>query len=233
MALSDETLNQEHLALRWGGFCGILGSLSLVVVFVFLAVLTGLETVAIEAEMKRFPDIRPIRIIENSMYLLAIALWTVHSAAMYFGLREKALAPALLGIVFMILGLCVLAVGAVPHTMTDPISSLYHADGATADQQAVLITAWTTMQGIVDMFVVTGLALTPLGMGLLGLGMLRSRTYGRRYGWIGLFLAAAGLVAGVLCLIGPTDIAAIGMFAVIFFHAIIGWGAFRARLPGA
>lgn len=230
MARSKSVLEQEQAALQWGGICGVLGSLSLVAVFVFLSVLIGLDMLAIEAEIQRFPDIRVIRVIENTMYLLAIALWSVHSVVLFIGLRRHALAPALLGVVFMILGLCVLAVGAIPHTMTDPISDLYHAAGASPARQDVLVIAWTAVQGLVDTLVITGLTLTPLGMGFLGLAMHRSPDYGRAFGRVGLFLAAAGFVSSIYILVGPSDMAALGIFAVIFFHAILGWRSARLRL---
>ena len=219
--------DQELAAIKWGGLAGILGSLCLIAVFVFLAALVGLETLDVEEELQRYPEIRTTRVVENSMYLVAIALWAVHTAALFLALRRTSLAPALVGSVMMGLGLIVLATGAIPHTMTDPISALYHAPGATPETQAMSVVAWHVIQGIVDTLVITGLALTPIGMGFLGLAMLSHATYQSWFGWTSILFAVAGAASAVSIVMTPSDIAAIGVFAVIFFNIIVGWRTFR------
>lgn len=228
MNTTETHQSQSASALRWGGASGMLGSLSLLFVFGMLAALVGLETLAIEGEIQRYPEIRSIRALENTMYLLATALWTVHTAALLVALRETAFGPALVGGVTLALGTTILATGAVPHTATDPLSGLYHAAGATPESKAVAVAVWQGVQGIVDALVVTGLVLTPIGMAFLGLAMMRDPRFGGTFGAIALLLGLAGAGAALLILAEPSDIAAIGIFAVVFFHLIIGWRTFRA-----
>lgn len=218
---------QENAALWWGGVAGMLGSALLFTVFVFLAILVGLETIAPEAEMARFPEVMTARIVENTFYLLALACWTVHTAALFVALRRTALAPALAGAVMSALGLVILATGAVPHTATAVISDLYVAAAGDAEARAMLLVTWQAVQGLVDALVVTGLVLTPIGMGLLGVAMHRSPAFGPGAGRIGMVIGLAGLVAAVMILVNPNDVAAIGIFGLIFFHLLIGWKLVR------
>ncbi len=67
--------------------------------------------------------------VENSLYLVILLLWVTHSLALYRALRETSPTPALFGTVLSILGLGVLAAGALPHVATAPLSDLYHAPG--------------------------------------------------------------------------------------------------------
>ncbi|MDJ1008132.1 MAG: hypothetical protein QNJ13_09950 [Paracoccaceae bacterium] len=219
--------SSERRAIRWSGVAGMAGSLSLLAVFAFLAAFVGLETVAGEAELRRFPEVLPYRIVENAFYLLALALWTFHTAGLFLVLRRTRFAAALAGGVFMGLGLAILAAGAVPHTATAPISALYHAPGATPETRAALLAVWTALQGLTDMFFVTGLALTPLGMGCFGLSMMRAPGYGPVAGWLALAFALAGTVAALRILVVPDDVAALGIFALVFFHAVVGWRSSR------
>ncbi len=43
----------------------------------------------------RFPDVRSVRTLENNLYLVTLAFWTVHHPALYRALRQESLAPAL------------------------------------------------------------------------------------------------------------------------------------------
>lgn len=92
----------------------------------------------------------------------------------------------------------------------------------------MLVVAWQVSEGWVDSFVVTGIALTPVGMLLFGVAMLIAPGYGKIAGGIGLLLGAAGIDAAVMSLIEECDTVAIGVFALVFFHMIIGWSTFRA-----
>jgi hypothetical protein len=219
--------SQEQSALRWGGLSGFLGSVLLLGVFGMLAAFVGLETVEGEAAVARFPDIRWARIIENTAYLLTLALWALHSVVLLIALRHTRFGMALAGAVMSFLGLAVLAAGAIPHTATTAISELYHAPETAAELKPVLVVAWQTSQAWVDTFVVTGIALTPIGMLLFGIAMLSTPSYGKWMGWIGILLAAAGIYAAVMSLIEEGDIVAIGVFALVFFHVIVGWRTFR------
>lgn len=219
--------DQEREALRWGGLAGMLGSGLLVGVFGFLAALGFSETLDAQGAIERFPQAKTARIVENTFYLLAVALWAFHTVVLFLALKRTRFAPALFGSAMMIIGLVILATGAVPHTATAPISDLYHAANASPESTSTLIVAWVVVQGLVDALVVTGLVLTPIGMGFLGLAMIGNAAYGKTLGGISLLLALAGMIAAVLILINPNDIAAVGIFALVFFHLIIGFRTFR------
>lgn len=126
-----KTMDEERSVLRWGSLAGILGSIAFILVFVVVIVFAGMESVETEGEIMRFPDIRAARIVENGLYLVVLVLWVTHFLALYRALRGTGLAPALFGSVLGIVGLGVLAAGALPHVVQTPISDLYHAPGAT------------------------------------------------------------------------------------------------------
>ena len=223
---------QDQSALRWGGLSGILGSVLLLGVFGMLAAFVGLETVEGEAAVARFPDIRWVRIIENTAYLFTLALWALHSVALLIALRRARYGMALAAAILSFLGLAVLAAGAIPHTATTVISELYHAPETAADLRPVLVIAWQVSQGWVDSFVVTGIALTPFGMMLYGIAMLGAPSYGKWAGGVGILLGVAGTYAAVMSLMEESEIVAIGVFALVFFHFIVGWWTFRAASRG-
>ncbi len=123
----------ERGVLRWGGLTGILGGILMILVFVFVGVIVGLDPAGLDGPVERFPDVRAARTVENSLYLLVLIMWVPFFLALYRALREASLAPALFGSVLSILGLVVLAAGALPHVVTSRISDLYHGAGATSE----------------------------------------------------------------------------------------------------
>ena len=143
-------MDEEKSVLRWGGLAGILGGIIFILVFVIVIVFVGLDPAEPEGAVMRFPDIRAARTVENSLYLVVLILWVAHFLALYRALRRTSLAPALFGSVLGILGLGVLAAGALPHVAPAPISDLYHAPGATPEDQATLVLLWQATQGIFD-----------------------------------------------------------------------------------
>jgi hypothetical protein len=227
----DFTTN-EITAVKSGGLAGIFGSLLLVTVFGFLAILVGDNPVDAHGMIELFPEIKTVRIVENVFYLFCVALWALHAVTMFLVLRRGSFALALAGCVMAVLGLAILATGAIPHTATAPLSDLYHAVDATPENKAMLVVAWQVVQGLVDALVVTGLVLTPLGMGLFGLAMLRSPTYGIVAGWIGIVLGLVGAVSAGMILFESDEMAAVGIFALVFFNIIIGWRTFRIARVG-
>ena len=212
----------NHSTSMLGGLAGILGSALLLGVFALLSIFVGLETLDAQAALDRYPEIRWARIIENTAYLFALALWALHSVALFVVLRSASPAISLAAVVMSVLGLAILAAGAIPHTAETAISDLYHAPDTAAELIPVLIVAWEVSLAWVDTFVVTGLVLTPVGLLLYGIAMLRSDGFGSWAGWLSIFLAAAGIYAVAMGLIEGSDIVAVGIFALILFHIIIG-----------
>lgn len=220
---------QNQSTATMGGLAGILGSALLLGVFAFLSAFVGLETLDAQAALERYPDIRWARIIENTAYLFALALWALHSVTLFVVLRAVSPGTALAAMVMSVLGLAILAAGAIPHTAETVISDLYHAADATAELVPALIVAWEVSLGWVDTFVLTGLVLTPVGLLLYGIVMLRSPDIGALFGWMSILFGIAGLYAAFDGLIEETDMIAIGMFALVFFHIVIGLVSLRLR----
>jgi hypothetical protein len=228
-AMNDLQMMQEKSVLRWGGLAGILGGLLFIVVFAVVIAFVG----ANPAEPEGFPDIRAARTIENSLYLAALVLWVIHFLALYRALRGTSLAPALFGSVLAILGLGVLAAGALPHVATAPISDLYHAPGATPEDQATLVLLWQATQGIFDALLVVGLVLLPIGLIALGVAMLGAPAFGKGFGGVSVVLGVVGVVAASALLVDPlSPMAFVGVLALIVFHLVLGWKVYSlSRAP--
>lgn len=218
----------ERSVLRWGGLAGILGGVLFIVVFVFVGVFVGADPVESEGPIMRFPDVRAARTVENSLYLAVLILWVTHYLALYRALRATSLAPALFGSVLGILGLVVLAAGALPHVSAVPIADLYHAPGATPADQATLVLLWRATQGILNELLVVGLVLLPIGLIPLGVAMLGTPAFGRGFGALSVALGVIGVGAATVLLIDPLSlIAVVGFFALIAFHLVLGWKVYR------
>src|ERR687893_2861774 len=128
---AEQKMDEEQSVLRWGGLAGIVGGILLVAVFVIVGVFVGPDPAEPEALVMRFPDVRAAHTVEEVLYLGVLALWAIHFLALYRALRATNLAPALFGSTLGIMGLDVLAAGALPQVARTPISDLYHAPGAT------------------------------------------------------------------------------------------------------
>jgi hypothetical protein len=162
--------------------------------------------------------------LENSLYLVVLILWIAHFLALYRALRRTSLAPALFGSVIGIVGLGVLAAGALPHVATAPISDLYHAPGATPEDQATLVLLWQATEGIFDALFGVGLLVVPIGLITLGVAMLGAPAFGKGSGGISVVLGVIGVVAATVLLVDPlSPIAFVGVLALIVFNLVLGW----------
>jgi Domain of unknown function (DUF4386) len=228
-----KAIDEEKSALRWGGLAGILGGIIFIVVFVVVIAFVGADPAQPEREVMRFPDIRAARTIEDSLYLVVLILWVAHFLALYRALRERSLAPALFGSVIGIVGLGVLAAGALPHVATAPISDLYHAPGATPEDQATLVLIWQATEGIFDALFGVGLVLVPIGMVALGVAMLRAPAFGKGFGAVSVVVGVIGVVAASVLVVDPLSPSAfVGVLALIIFHLALGWKVYSlSRAP--
>src|SRR5919112_752835 len=221
-------MDEEQSVLRWGGLAGIVGGILLVAVFVIVGVFVGPDPAEPEALVMRFPDVRAAHIVEEVLYLGVLALWAIHFLALYRALRGTSLAPAL-----FLMGLVVLAAGALPQVARTPISDLYHAPGATPEDQATLVLLWQATQGIFDALLVVGLLLLPIGVIALGVAMLGTPAFGKGFGWMSLVVGVLGVAAGVALLIDPgSPIAIVSILSLIVFHIALGWKVYsQSRAP--
>jgi hypothetical protein len=228
-----KAMDEDKSVLRWGGLAGILGGIIFIVVFVIVIAFVGADPAQPEGEVMRFPDIRAARTLENSLYLVVLILWIAHFLALYRALRGTSLAPALFGSVIGIVGLGVLAAGALPHVATAPISDLYHAPGATTEDRAALVLMWQASEGIFDALFGVGLLLVPIGLIALGVAMLGAPAFGTGFGGISLVLGVIGVVAATVLLVDPLSPSAfVGVLALIVFHIVLGWKVYSlSRAP--
>src|SRR5918992_2117996 len=221
-------MDEEQSVLRWGGLAGIVGGILLVAVFVIVGVFVGPDPAEPEGLVMRFPDVRAAHIVEEGLYLGVLALWAIHFLALYRALRGTSPAPALFGSALGIMGLGVLAAGALPQVARTPISDLYHAPGASPEDQATLVLIWQATQGIFDALLVVGLLLLPIGVIALGVAMLGAPAFGQGFGWMSLMVGVLGVAAGVVLLIDPgSPIAIVSILSLIVFHIALGWKVYR------
>jgi hypothetical protein len=219
-----QIVNEEKKVLRWGGLAGVLGGILFILVFAIVIVFVGEGPAEPEGLVVRFPEIRGVRTVENGLYLVVLILWVNFFLALYRALRRTNLAPALFGSVLGIVGLVVLAAGALPHVATAPISDLYHAPGATPVDRATLVLLWQATQGIFDALLIVGLFILPMGLIALGVAMLGTPAFGKGFGRLSVVLGVAGLAAACVLLVDPlSPIAVAGFLALIVFHLVLGW----------
>jgi hypothetical protein len=235
MMMNDlQQMAQEKSVLHWGGLAGILGSIIFILVFVIVSVFVGEDPAELAGWVERFPNIRAARTAENGGYLLALILWVPHFLALYVALRRTSLAPALFGSGLGILGLAVLAAGAVPHIATAPLSDLYHEPGVTPADQAALALMWQATWGIFDALLFTGLVIIAAGITALGIAMLRTPAFGKGVGWLSVVIGVLGLAAGVVLMIDPGSlIAVVNVLSLIIFHLVLGWKVYRLSKKAA
>jgi hypothetical protein len=227
-----EKMEAERGVLRWGGLAGTLGGILFIFVFVIVGVFVGADPAE---PVTRFPNVRAARTVENSLYLVVLILWVTHYLALYLALRRTRLAPALFGSILGILGLVVLAAGALPHVATAPISDLYHAPGATPEDRADLVLLWRATQSIFDALLIVGLVLLPIGLIGLGAAMFGAPAFGKGFGGVSVGLGVIGIGAACVLLIDPlSPIAVLGFLALIVFHLVLGWKTYRlSRAPSS
>jgi hypothetical protein len=229
-----QKMEQEKSVLRWGGLAGMLGGILFVLTWVVvIAGPVGMEDPAdLAGWVTRFPDIRAARIVENGLYLVALILEVTLFLALYRALRRTSLAPALFGSVLGILGLAAMVVSTTPHVAHAPLSDLYHAPGATPEDQATLALVWQATWGIFDAMLYVGFFVVPIGLIALGVGMLGSPAFGKGFGGVSVALGVVGLVAAVLQMVDPSSMTGAGSyFACLIFYFVLGWKAYS--LSGA
>jgi len=220
-----QKMEQEKSVLRWGGLAGLLGGILHILTFVVVLAgpVGGREPADLE-EWVIFPDIRAARIVENGLYLVALILGVILFLALYRALQRTNLAPALFGSVLGILGLVVLAAGALPHVATAPLSDLYHASGATPGEQATLALMWQAAWGIFGALAAVGFFVVTIGLIALGVAMLGAPAFGKGFGWVSVVLGVVGLAAAVFNIVDPASmIGAVTFFALIIFQLVLGW----------
>jgi hypothetical protein len=220
----SQYVEQERSVLKWGGLAGMAGSLVLVIVFVIVGVFVGSDP----HEPMDFPGVRVARTFEDGLYLAVMILWIPLFLALYRALRHERLAPALFGSALGIVGLVVLAAGALPHITTLAVSDLMHAPGATISNEAAL-ELWKAAYAVFNALLTAGLILATIGIVCLGAAMIKHPKFGRGIGWTSVVLGVAGVIAASVQLWNPDSPApVVAMVGLIVFSAASGWKTYRA-----
>ena len=230
-------MDEEKSVLRWGGLAGILAG----ILFFLAIVITATTLLPLiddpEAVVMSFPDIRAALTLVEGLYFVGLILWVTLFLALYQALRGTNLAPAL-GSVLGVLGLAMLAVGSLVYVALARISGLYHAPGATPQEQATLGLIW---QGVESVFTATdnvGLLLVPISVIVLGVAMRRAPAFGKGFGRVSVGLGVVGVVGTSVFVVDPlSSIALVGGFlgaivALVIFPLLLGWKVYSlSRVP--
>ncbi len=178
-------MSEDMSVVRWGGLAGIFAGISF---FITLVILLAFVPAAPKDKVElvsRFPDVRAATLVGEAVYAAAIILWVMLVLALYRALRAGSSAPALFGSGVGLFGLVFLGAGAVPAVAFSHISGLFHAPGATAQEQATLASVWQGAQGIFNETDTMGFIFLTVGIILLGIAMVRNPAFGKRLGGAG------------------------------------------------
>jgi hypothetical protein len=193
---ADESMSEEKSILRWGGLAGVLGGILFILVPVIQFGFVPPAPADPAGLVMRFPDVRAAIAVGNGFNFVVDVLWVALFLALYRALRGTSLAPALFGSVISVLGLAVLFVESSTQVAFDPISSLYHAPGATPVQQATLALVWQATQGMFYQFDTAAVLLLSTGFIVLGVAMFRAPAFGKGFGGLTVMLGATAVVGG-------------------------------------
>jgi hypothetical protein len=223
-----QKMDQEKSVLRWGGLAGLMGVFLFILVMVVVGVFIPPDPTDLKEWVARFPDIRAVRIIENGIYLAALLFEVPLFLALYRALRKTSLAPALFGSALGIVGLVAMVVSATPHVAHAPLSDLYHAPGATPEDQATLALLWQALWGINDSMLYVGFFVVPVGLILIGVAMRGAPAFGKGLGGAIVVIGGIGLVAAVLQMVDPASMIGMGSyFAILISYLVLGWKVYN------
>lgn len=213
--------------LRWGGLAGMLSAVLLVLTAVTLFGLVPRAPASPQALVARYPDVRFATTVGETFSLASVIVFVPFLVALYMALRRTSPTPAAFGTGVGFLGVAVLAVEGVPDVAYAQISNLYHAPGATPQDQATLALIWQTTQGLFSQYDTASFILLALAFIILGVAMLRSPTFGKGFGGVSIALGLAGLIGVYLLGITSAVFAPVGLGVLIILPFLLGWKVFR------
>lgn len=216
-------MGEEKSVLRWGGLAGMLGGLIFILIAVILVGFAPLFPADPEGSIMRFPEVRAAVTLGESLYLVSVILWVALLLALYRALRVTSLTPALFGSGLGLLGLVVFAAGALPNVAFAPISDLYHAPGATPEEQATLVLLWQATHGIFNELDTSGFLFMTTGFIVLGVAMLRAPAFGKSFGGVSVVLGVAGIAGISVFGVDSFSFAPFAILVFIVFPLLLGW----------
>jgi hypothetical protein len=221
--LAREFMGDEKSVLRWGGLAGMMVPIFFILTAVILLALVPSAPSDPEGLVTRFPEDRAAIAVGEGLYLVAVILLVTLFLAMYRALRVTSAAPALFGSGLGLLGLAALAVGAIPYIAFNPISDLYHAPGATPEEQATHVLMWQATQGIFNETDTVGFILMAIGFIVLGVAMLGSPAFGKRFGGVSMVLGMAVVVGMSILGVDSDSVIPFVLLAFMVFPLLFGW----------
>ncbi|MEL6983375.1 MAG: hypothetical protein AAFO29_13200 [Actinomycetota bacterium] len=173
--------------------------------------------------LTNYPELATGRILENSLYLAALVLWAVHFVALGRSARDNATGKPSLAPVVGVVGLSVMAAGALIHVTTAEFSNRY-VDAGSAAEQADIVLAWDTTQILFNALLVTGAAIVPVAMVALGWSLMRTQVLGRVSGVAALSLGVVASIGGAAGVVAGPDSPGvpIAVLTMVIFHALVG-----------
>jgi len=220
-----KSMNDEKSFLRWGGLAGILAGVFFLCTIVTLISFGPSTTATPDQLVNNFPNVRTGLAAGNTLYFLVSVGFVGLALGLYRGLRGTGL--ALFGAVLYILGVGVTFVETTTQVAFDPISTLYHAPGATAADQHTLALLWQATQGIFNQLDVSATLLLSAGLVVLGVAMIRSQAFGKVFGGLSVVAGAAQLLGIALFSTNSTAYAPFALLAFLVFPIAFGWKLFR------
>lgn len=216
-------MSEEKNVLRWGGLAGMLSPILTILTAITLFGFVRPAPAGLQGSVMRYPDVRVTFALGESFSLVSVILSVAFYLALYSALRGTSLAPALWGTGLSLLSVAVLAVEGVPRVAFGRISDLYHAPGATPQDQATLALIWHTTQSIFSELDTAAIIFQTMGYILLGIAMLWNPAFGKRLGGVTIVLALAGFVGLYLLGIDSILFAPLGLFVLILIPLLLGW----------
>lgn len=180
-----------------------------------------------QALVARYPDVRLATVVGETFSLASVIAFVPFLIALFLALRRTGLAPAGFGAGLGFLGLAILAVEGVPDVAYGRISDLYHAAGATPQDQATLALIWQTTQGLFSQYDTASFIFLALAFIVLGGAMLRNPAFGKGFGGLSIVLGLAGLVGVYLLGITSSVFAPLGLGVLIILPFVLGWKVYR------
>jgi len=223
----EESISKKKSFLRLGGLAGILAGVFFLCTIVTLIEFGPSTTATPDALVNNFPNVRTGLVAGNTLYFLVSVGFVGLALGLYHALRGKSPALALFGTVLYILGVGVTFVETTTQVAFDPISTLYHAPGATAADQHTLTLLWQATQGMFNQLDVSATLLLSTGLVVLGVAMIRSSAFGKVFGGLSLVAGAAQLLGIALVSTNSTAYAPFALLAFLVFPFVFGWKLFR------
>ena len=215
-------MGEEKSVLRWGGIAGLLAGIFFVGFMIMLGLVPAMPSDPAGLIM-RFPDVKAAITTRSGLGITSGILSIALLLALYHALRGTGRGAALFGSVLGVLGLVATALAFTSVFVAfAPLSDLYHAPGATPEEQATALLLGQATLGIVDTFFFLGNLFLMVGLIALGVAMLRTPAFGKGFGGVSVVLGVAGAVGQYATVIVPAGIGA-AIIANLIFLFLFGW----------